>query len=57
MPKHTKIFYALCVFITAQFCMAEDIEDIDFELEFSRQQKSTLENFPLQAIDQETRRR
>lgn len=36
--------------------MAEDIEDIDFELEleFSRQQKSTLENFPLQAIDQET---
>ena len=33
--------------------MAEEFDDIDFELEFASHQKSTIENFPLQAIDQD----
>ena len=48
MPK----FLITCLMIlSTTISLAE--EDIDLEFEFARHQKSTLENFPMEAIDQD----
>ena len=53
MFKKSKTIFVLCLLFSIQFCIAEELEDIDFELEFANHKKSTIENFPFQEIDQE----
>jgi len=52
----TQSAYKSLILIFAFFiegCLADEYDDLDLEFDFSRHQKSTLENFPMQAIDQE----
>ena len=53
MFKQLRFFYILCV-LFSHSTVAEEYEDLDFELEFANHQKSTIETFPLKAIDQES---
>ena len=53
MLKHYKVFYTVCLLLLTAICTAEELDEIDFELEFASQQKSTIENFPLKEIDQQ----
>lgn len=53
MLRSLQFFYALCFLLFTHNCIAEEFEEIDFELEFASHQKSTIDNFPLQAIDQD----
>lgn len=54
MSKSFNTIFSLILLFFIEGCLAdEDDLDLDFEFDFSRHQKSTLENFPMQAIDQE----
>jgi hypothetical protein len=50
MSKLSFTFLSLTLLLSFEVCLADD-EDLEFD--FVRHQKSTLENFPMQAIDQE----
>lgn len=54
MLKSSNTIFSLILlfFIEGSFADDDDL-DLDFEFDFSRHQKSTLDNFPMQAIDQE----
>jgi hypothetical protein len=51
MSKSTSAILSLVLLSFIEVGLADD--DFDLEFDFSRHQKSTLENFPMQAIDQE----
>lgn len=54
MSKSLNTIFSLVLVFFIEGCLADDDDlDLDFEFDFSRHQKSTLENFPMQAIDQE----
>lgn len=52
MSNSTKTILSLVLLLFIEGCFADD-DDLDFEFDFSRHQKSTLENFPMQEINQE----
>ena len=52
MSKSANTIFSLILLFFIEGCLADD-DDLDLEFDFSRHQKSTLENFPMQAIDQE----
>tara|TARA_R110001592_G_scaffold360085_1_gene667897 strand:+ start:110 stop:553 length:444 start_codon:yes stop_codon:yes gene_type:complete len=51
MQKSSTTLLSLLLLFVIEGCFADD-DDLDLEFEFARHQKSTLENFPMQAIDQ-----
>lgn len=52
MSKSSCTFLSLILLLSIEASFADD-EDLDIEFDFARHQKSTLENFPMQAIDQD----
>ncbi len=53
MTRFFNVCLCLVLFCSTELISADDYDELDLELEFSRHQKSTLENFPMQEIDQE----
>lgn len=53
MTRTSTTFLFLILFFNIHGAFAEEFDELDPEFDFSRHKKSTIENFPMQAIDQE----
>jgi hypothetical protein len=53
MTRSSTTFLFLILFFNIHQSFSEESDDLDPEFDFSRLQKSTIENFPMQPIDQE----